>query len=100
MKGFRPTTIQEPTGPIERKAWWAIPAGWFVQAPSGAWYEVVATRQKENLQSVTMLVNGVKSTWDRPADALVPCRRGTLVTEVSEALTVLGEGARIIEDRL
>jgi hypothetical protein len=91
----------EPTGPITKRAWSAIPAGWFVQAPNGAWYEVVATSGMTGaMQDVTIIVNGVEATHPRPASSLVPARRGTLVTEVSDALDALGEGARVVEDRL
>lgn len=99
--GAKTEDPNQPTGDTLRRPWAAIPAGWFVKAPNGTWYEILKTRRDEGvLQHVTMLVNGQESTWPRPIEQVVSCRRGTRHTEVSDAVDLFGEGAEIREDEL
>ena len=96
---YQDAAKNEPTGDVFPAPWRGIPAGWFVQAPNGSWYEVVATKATyEHVQTVTMMVNGVPATWARPAKDEVPCRRGTLTRERDEALSLFGENTSILED--
>ena len=90
----------QPTGDIQTRPWSSIPAGWFVKAPGGAWYEILKTRRVADAQVVTILVNGREGSFPYSADHRVVCRRGTRHTEVSDAVDLFGEGAEIREDEL
>jgi hypothetical protein len=52
----------EPPGPRADQArpmtWSTVPAGWYVKAPDGRWYEVIATRSMSSSQLVTMSIAG------------------------------------------
>jgi len=93
-----------PVPPVsEPRRWAQIPAGWEVQAPSGAWYEVVATRaMHSDLQLVTLRsADGAEVESRRPAAATVTCRPGARASaEVENALALFGDGATIREDKV
>lgn len=81
-----------PTGDDERKPWRQVPAGSFVLAPNGEWYEVTNTREvDEDTQEVTLLVNGKEGTFPRDKHAPVTFRAGSKFVELHDALNVLGE---------
>lgn len=89
----------KPTGFVLRKAWKAIPAGWFVQAkPGGPWYEVLETIRRPGAQAVMLRIGNDSKTYPRDPDAPVTCRRGTLTGPVSDALDALSDGVEILED--
>lgn len=94
IPGWQPPN--KPTGPVESRPWSAVPAGWFVQTPRGVWLEVTATRLDAGRQVVEF--GKSQGTHQNPL-AVVPCRRGTWDSEVSDAVDLFGEGAEILEDR-
>lgn len=83
--------VNAPTGFIVDRPWGEIPAGWFVKAPNGQWYEVLRTRLDRGIgQAVTLSVNGKEVSRDRDPAAKVPTRRGSLHPEADAALDALG----------
>lgn len=95
-------TPNVPAGDEERKPWRQVPAGSFVLAPNGEWYEVTNTREvDEETQEVTLRVSGKEAPFPRDKHALVTFRYGSKYLELRDALVVLGEtfGAfNIIQD--
>jgi len=83
----------EPEGEPYHATWGTVPAGYFVIAPNGEWYEVLETRAAGNQQIVTLPLG----TWARRADGRVTACRGSKFSEVADALEVLG-GGRIMQD--
>lgn len=81
----------QPTGFIVDRPWGEIPAGWFVKAPNGQWYEVIGTAFRDARQWVTTrLPGGTDYTGSRDPAAKVPTRRGSLHPEADAALDALG----------
>lgn len=63
----------EPPGPRTAQArqltWGQVPAGWYVQAPGGKWYEVTSTRQTPGHGA--QIVNMAGGTFSRDPVGLV-----------------------------
>jgi hypothetical protein len=89
--------VNEPTGPVEHRPWAQIPAQWFVQAPNGAWFEVLGTRLLDGRQSVALRIGESWKSFMYDRAAEVPCRAGTL--SVPWETLRDGLGAEILEDK-
>lgn len=95
----------EPNRPYGFKLtrpWSLVPSGWFVQIPSGAWFEVIASKMNGIMQDVTLRnpETGAEGTFPRKRDAEVTTRRGTRTKELSDAIEALSDvfgGVEIVD---
>lgn len=95
----------EPNRPYGFKLtrpWSLVPSGWFVQIPSGAWFEVIASKANGIMQDVTLRnpETGAEGTFPRKRDAEVTTRRGSRVKELSDAIEALSDvfgGVEIVD---
>lgn len=86
---YEEAATNKPHGFILTRTWAEVPAGWFVQGPNGAWFEVVATRYEDGKQWVGMIVDGQRGEWPRDPNATVKVKRGTLTNDRDVALDSL-----------
>ena len=80
--------------------WGTVPAGWYVQAPTG-WFRVISTVLRGMTQSVALeLGNGAHSEWPRnPHGAVTACPGPPNATDdATEVLHAAGFTTEILED--
>jgi hypothetical protein len=97
-----PETNQPQSHLHQPRAWGAIPAGWFIQVPSGDWWEVLATAHHGGTRQVVTLrrPDRQSGTWDRNSTQKVTCCPGTRDQAVTDALAALGGNVQVIEDQV
>jgi hypothetical protein len=79
-----------PHGFVLTRKWCEVPAGWFVQAPNGAWFEVTSSVEEDSeTQRVGLLINGKRGEYPRVRDAEVKVRKGSKYLAEATALEAL-----------
>lgn len=79
-----------PVGPEYRTPWEEIPAGSFIQAPNGQWYEIAASKDVGKMQHVTLRdAAGKEGGFPRMKRQEVTMRAGSRNAELTSALDAL-----------
>jgi hypothetical protein len=86
----RPNEPNVPVGPEYLTPWEEIPAGSFIKAPNGQWYEIAASKDVGKMQHVTLRdTNGKEGGFPRMKRQEVTMRAGSRNAELTKALDAL-----------